>query len=295
MKALHRRNFGWKTQKSEVLTIFQEVFTIFRKEIATPLLPKDLTMNTKIALVTGGTRGLGKNMALALADKGIDVVLTYHTNKVEAEKTVGEILEKGRKAAALFFDVSDIKSFDSFIGQLKLSLQSIWSTDRFDFLINNAGTGMTLPISQVTEEDFDNLLNIHFKGVYFLTQKSIPLLNDGGGVVNISSGTTRFCVPGYSVYSSMKGAVEIFTRCVAKELGVRGIRANVVAPGPIETDFNNGAIRSNPQMKNHLSSITALGRVGDANDIGSVVAFLCTEDAKWVNGQRIEVAGGINL
>lgn len=295
MRALHRRNFGWKTQKSEVLTIFQEVFAILRKEIAAPLLPKDLTMNTKIALVTGGTRGLGKNMALALADKGIDVVLTYHTNKVEAEKTVGEILEKGRRAAVLFFDVSDIKSFDSFIGQLKLSLQSIWSTDRFDFLINNAGTGMTLPISQVTEEDFDNLLNIHFKGVYFLTQKSIPLLNDGGGVVNISSGTTRFCVPGYSVYSSMKGAVEIFTRCVAKELGVRGIRANVVAPGPIETDFNNAAIRSNPQMKNHLSSITALGRVGDANDIGSVVAFLCTEDAKWVNGQRIEVAGGINL
>ncbi len=252
-------------------------------------------MTTKIALVTGGSRGLGKDMALALATKGIDVVLTYKTNKDEAEKTVEEIISIGRKATSLHLDMGDIKSLDSFITQLGTSLQKNWSTSKFDYLINNAGVGATVAITDVTEELFDNLLNIHFKGVYFLTQKSIPLLNDGGGVINISSGTSRYCVPGYSVYSSMKGAIEVFTRYIAKELGSRGIRANVVAPGPVETDFNNAAIRNNPQMKSFLGSQTALGRVGEANDIGTVVAFLCSEDSKWVNGQRIEVTGGINL
>jgi len=254
-----------------------------------------ISMTTKIALVTGGSRGLGKDMALALAHKGIDVILTYKTNKTEAEKTVDEITGKGRKAAALFLDMGDIKSLSSFITQLTATLQTHWASTKFDYLINNAGVGATVPIPEVTEEIFDNLLNIHFKGVYFLTQKCFPLLNDGGGVVNISSGTSRFCVPGYSAYSSMKGAIEVFTRYVAKELGSRGIRANVVAPGPVETDFNNAAIRSNPQMKGFLGSQTALGRVGQADDIGTVVAFLCTEDARWVNGQRIEVTGGINL
>lgn len=252
-------------------------------------------MDTKIALVTGGSRGLGKDMALALANKGIDVVLTYKTNKTEAEKTVTEIHANGRKAASLFLDMSDNHSLDSFIAELSKTLQTTWGTTRFDYLINNAGVGATVTIPNVTEELFDEMLNIHFKGVYFLTQKSIPLLNDGGGVVNISSGTSRFCVPGYSVYSSLKGAVEVFTRYVAKELGPRGIRANVVAPGPVETDFNSAAIRNNPQMKSFLGSQTALGRVGQADDIGSVVAFLCTDEARWVNGQRIEVSGGINL
>jgi NAD(P)-dependent dehydrogenase (short-subunit alcohol dehydrogenase family) len=250
---------------------------------------------TKIALVTGGSRGLGKDMALALAKKGIDVVLTYRTNKKEAEEVATEIISTGRKAIALPFDVSEIKSFDGFISQLTSALQKHWSVSTFDFLINNAGVGATIPISQVTEEAFDNLLNIHFKGAYFLTQKSLLMMNDGGGVINISSGTTRFCVPGYSVYSSLKGAVEIFTKYIAKEFGGRGIRANIVAPGPVETDFNNAAIRSNPQMKSFLGSQTALGRVGQADDIGSVVAFLCTNDAKWINGQRIEASGGINL
>lgn len=252
-------------------------------------------MITKIALVTGGSRGLGKDMALALANKGIDVVLTYNTNQAEAEKTVHDIIAKGRKAASLQLDMSDIKSLDSFITQLTSTLQNNWNATKFDYLINNAGVGATVPIENVTEEIFDNLLNIHFKGVYFLTQKSMPLLNDNGGIVNISSGTSRFCVPGYSVYSSMKGAVEVFTRYTAKELGARGIRANVVAPGPVETDFNNAAIRNNPQMKSFLGTQTALGRVGQADDIGTVVAFLCTDEARWVNGQRIEVAGGINL
>jgi NAD(P)-dependent dehydrogenase (short-subunit alcohol dehydrogenase family) len=252
-------------------------------------------MNPKIALVTGGSRGLGKDMALALAKKGIDVILTYNTSKTEARKVVEEITKGGRKAVALPFNVGDIKSFDVFLSDVSSSLQKNWGVKTFDFLINNAGVGATIPIAQVTEESFDNLLNIHFKGVYFLTQKSIVHMNDGGAVINISTGTTRFCVPGYSVYSSLKGAVEVFTKYIAKEYGSRGIRANIVAPGPVETDFNNAAIRSNPQMKSFLGSQTALGRVGQADDIGSVVAFLCSDDAKWVNGQRIEVAGGINL
>jgi NAD(P)-dependent dehydrogenase (short-subunit alcohol dehydrogenase family) len=252
-------------------------------------------MNTKIALVTGASRGLGKDMALALAGKGMDVVITYRTQKEEAENTAEAIRSKGQKSAVLFFDAADTKGLDGFLNQLKKTLQQQWNTEKFDFLINNAGVGATIPIAQVTEEAFDNLLNIHYKSVYFLAQKSLAIMNDGGGVINISSGTTRFCVPGYSVYSSLKGAVEIFTKYIAKEYGARGIRANIVAPGPIETDFNNAAIRSNPQMKGFLSSITALGRVGNADDVGSVVAFLCTDDAKWINGQRIEVAGGINL
>jgi NAD(P)-dependent dehydrogenase (short-subunit alcohol dehydrogenase family) len=250
---------------------------------------------TKIALVTGGSRGLGKDMALALAKRGIDVLLTYRANKKEAEEVVEEITKSGRKAVAVPFDVSDIKSFGGFINSVGTVLQKNWSVRTFDFLVNNAGVGATIPIAQVTEEAFDNLLNIHFKGVYFLTQKSLPIINDGGSIINISTGTTRFCVPGYSVYASMKGAVEVFTKYTAKELGSRGIRSNIVAPGPVETDFNDAAIRSNPQMKSYLSSLSPLGRVGQADDIGSVVAFLCSEDAKWINGQRIEVSGGINL
>ena len=249
----------------------------------------------KIALVTGGSRGLGRDMALALAAKGNDVLLTYNANKEKAEEVVKEIEAAGQKAVALFLDVADFSSLDGFLATVTATLQSNWGTDKFDYLINNAGTGATIPIAQVTEEYFDRLMNIHLKTVYFLTQKSLPHMNDGGGIINISSGTTRFCVPGYSVYSSLKTAVETFTKYVAKEYASRGIPANAVAPGPIETDFNNAAIRSNPQQKTFLSSLSPLGRVGNADDIGSVVAFLCSDDAKWINGQRIEVSGGINL
>ncbi|MDD8017753.1 MAG: SDR family oxidoreductase [Bacteroidota bacterium] len=252
-------------------------------------------MAAPIALVTGGSRGLGKDMALSLAKKGIDVILTYHTNKEEAEKIVTQIEQTKQKAAALQFDVSTIASFDTFISRLSETLRTKWNTERFDFLINNAGVGATIPIPNMTEEAFDMLMNIHFKGVYFLTQKSLPLINNNGGIVFISSGTTRFCVPGYSAYSSMKGAVEVFMKYAAKEFGSRGIRANVVAPGAIETDFNNASIRNNPQMKSFLASQTALGRVGSVDDIGSVVAFLCTDDAKWINAQRIEISGGMFL
>ncbi len=252
-------------------------------------------ISDKIALVTGGSRGLGKDMALRLADNGSDVILTYNSKKEEAEKVAAEIESKGQKAAALQFNVADIKSFDKFLEQVSKILKDKWGKDKFDFLINNAGIGATIPFVNVTEDDFDNFLNIHFKGVYFLTQKSLPMMNDNGRIINLSSGTARFVNPGYSVYASMKGAIEVFTKYIAKEIGARGITVNVVAPGAIETDFNNAAIRNNPQAKTHIATITALGRVGVAEDIGGVVAFLCTEDARWITGQRIEVSGGMNL
>ena len=252
-------------------------------------------MKTKIALVTGGSRGLGKNMALRLAEKGNDVIITYHSKKEEANAVVAEIESKGQKAAALQLDVAQLNNFDDFLQQVSQTLKEKWNTDKFDMLINNAGTGATIPFANVTEENFDALLNIHFKGVYFLTQKSLLLMNDNGSIINISSGTTRFCNPGYSVYASMKGAIEVFTRYLAKELGPRRIRVNVLAPGAIETDFNNATIRNNPQVKAMIASNTSLGRVGEAKDIGGIVVFLCSDDAYWVNGQRIEASGGVWL
>ena len=252
-------------------------------------------MSSKIALVTGGSRGLGKDMALAISKKGIDVILTYRSKKEEAEQTVKEIESMGQKAVALHLDMSNFNSLNDFVLQVLDKLESIWKTHTLDFIINNAGMGATVPFMQVTEELFNEFLNVHFKSIYFLTQKMIPYINEGGRIINISTGTTRFSNPGYSVYASMKGAIEIFTKYLAKELGAKGIGANIVAPGPIETDFNNAAIRNNPEMKSRLSSLSPLGRVGKADDIGGVVAFLCTPDGAWINGQRIEISGGINI
>lgn len=246
-------------------------------------------------MVTGGSRGLGKEMAISLAKKGVDVIITYRNNEESAAAVVKEIEQAGRKGAALHLDMAQLKSLDGFVKKVGETLQAKWNVKTFDYLINNAGMGATVPFEKVTEDVFDEFLNVHFKGVYFLTQKSLPYLNNGGSIINISTGTTRFANPGYSVYASMKGAIEVFTKYLAKELGGRGITANVVAPGPIETDFNTGAIKNNPQMKERLSGLSPLGRVGEADDIGPVVAFLCTEDAKWINGQRIEVSGGINV
>ncbi len=250
---------------------------------------------TKIALVTGGSRGLGKDMAVSLARKGLDVVITYRSQKEEAEAVVKEIEALGRKAFTLPLDLKTFSSLDAFVQGLQIELKSQWSTSGIDYLINNAGIGATVPFERVTEDLFDEFLNVHYKSVYFLTQKLLPFLREGGGIVNISSGTTRFANPGYSVYASMKGAIEVLTKYWAKELGAKDIRANVVAPGPIETDFNNAAIRSNPQLKERLASLSPLNRVGRAEDIGGVVAFLCTEEGAWINGQRIEVSGGINV
>lgn len=249
----------------------------------------------KIALVTGGSRGLGKDMALRLAEKGIDVILTYNSQLQDAQSVVAQIQQSGQKAATLRLNTGDIKSFGSFATQLQDVLQQTFDATRFDYLINNAGIGGYVPIADVSEDTFDELLNIHFKGVYFLTQKMLTLMNDGGGIVNISSGLTRVSAPGSSVYAAMKGAVEVVTRYLAKEMGARGIRANTVAPGAILTDFGGGHLRNDEQLQKYISNVTALGRPGVAEDIGSVVAFLCTEDARWVNGQRIEVSGGMAL
>ncbi len=252
-------------------------------------------MNTKIALVTGGSRGLGKNMAIRLAEQGHDIILTYHTQIEAAAQVVKAIEALGQQAVALSLDVNNIGSLDEFLNEVSAVLKEKWQRESFDFLINNAGVGATIAYMDATEEDFDRLMNIHFKSVYFLTQKALPMLNDGGSIVNLSSGTTRFCNPGYSIYASMKGAVETFTKYLAKEVGPRGITANIVAPGPIETDFNNAAIRNNPAIKERLATMTALGRVGEANDIGGIVAFLCSKDGYWITGQRIEASGGISL
>ena len=249
----------------------------------------------KIALVTGGSRGLGRDMALRLAEKGINVILTYQSRKEDAAEVVAKIQQAGQKAAALQLSVGDIKSFYAFLEQLKQVLQQTFQADRFDFLINNAGMGGHALISETSEALFDELMNVHFKGVYFLTQKSLPLLNDGGGIINISSGLARVSFPGAAAYGSLKGAVEVFTRYLAAELGARKIKANVVAPGAIATDFNGGLVRDNEELNKQVAAFTALGRVGVSEDIGGVVAFLCTEDARWINAQRIEVSGGMRL
>ena len=249
----------------------------------------------KIALVTGGSRGLGKDMALNLAKKGIDVILTYNSKKEEALAVVAEIEKTGQKAAALQLDAGDVKSFNAFYDEVKATLKETFGTERFDFLINNAGTALYGAFAETTEEQFDTALNIHYKGVFFLTQKALPVINDGGRIINISSGLARFSYPGSSAYGSMKGAIEVLTRYLARELGSRGIAANVVAPGAIETDFGGGHVRDNKDLNAQVAGATALGRVGLPEDVGGVVAFLCTEDAKWINGQRIEVSGGMML
>ena len=249
----------------------------------------------KIALITGGSRGLGKNAALKIAAKGLGVIVTYQSKKEEAEATVNEIKQLGVQAAAIQLNVADTKTFDAFFVSVKAVLKSVFNAEKFDFLINNAGIGIHASFAETTEEQFDTLVNIHFKGTFFLTQKALTLLNDGSGIINLSTGLARFATPGYAAYASMKGAVETLTRYEAKELGVRGIRVNVVAPGAIETDFGGGIVRDNEQINAGIASNTALGRVGLPDDIGGVVAFLCTEDARWINAQRIEASGGMFL
>ncbi|MDO6819618.1 SDR family oxidoreductase [Zobellia sp. 1_MG-2023] len=250
---------------------------------------------TKIALVTGGSRGLGKDMAINISKKGIDVIITYHTNEQAANEVVSEIEKNGQKAKAFQLDTSNTKEFGRFFNRLSAYLTDEYGNPNFDFLINNAGTGLYNPITDTTEEQFDEQMNIHFKGVYFLTQKALLFINDGGRIINISSGLTRFSFPGASAYACMKGAVEVFTRYLAKELGPRKITANIVAPGAIATDFGGGTNRDDNEKRQTIANITALGKVGEPEDIGGVVAFLCTEDARWINGQRLEVSGGMLL
>ncbi|HEU4678897.1 MAG TPA: SDR family oxidoreductase [Terrimicrobiaceae bacterium] len=251
-------------------------------------------MKDKIALVTGGSRGLGRNIALALASNGADVILTYRQQKAEGEAVAAEIEQLGRKAALLQLDVANLSQFDGFLSNIRQALETKWGRSTIDFLINNAGIDSAAPFEKMSEENFDRLFLVHFKGVYFLTQKLLPAIADGGAIVCTSTGLARFAIPGYSAYASMKGAIEVFTRYLAKELGSRHIRANVVAPGAIETDFTKSALE-NPQIKTCLASQTALGRVGVPEDIGGVVAFLCSEEGRWVNAQRLEASGGMFL
>lgn len=254
-----------------------------------------MTTNSKIALVTGGSRGLGKDMALKLAQKGHNVILTYNSKLNEAQKVITEIEKLGRKAIALQLDVADSASFDSFVQEIKVAVQANFQKDKIDYLVNNAGVGVHANFEETTPEQFDNMVNIHLKAPFFLTQKLLPIFNNGGGIVNIASGLTRFSFTGYDAYAVMKGGVETLSKYQAKFLGERGIRVNIVAPGAIETDFGGGAVRDNKELNDYIASLTALGRVGMPDDIGSVVAFLCSDEAKWVNGQRIEVSGGIFL
>jgi NAD(P)-dependent dehydrogenase (short-subunit alcohol dehydrogenase family) len=253
-------------------------------------------MKTKIALVTGGGRGLGKDMALSIAKKGMDVVLTYNSNKDVANEVVREIQAVGQKAIAVKLNVAELSSFDGFILKLKGLMKSELGNEKIDFLINNGGYAVHTPsFAETKEAQFDELLNVHFKGVFFFTQKVLPILNEGGGIVNISTGLTRVAFVGRETYASMKAAVETLTRYLAKELGSKNIRVNVVAPGAIATDFGGGNTRDNPQVQAYLKSITAIPRIGLADDIGGIVAFLCTDDAKWITGQRIEASGGMSL
>lgn len=251
-------------------------------------------MNTSptIALITGGSRGLGKSMALKLAEQGHDVILTYRANAAEAQAVVTQVSQMGRRAVALALDVGDSRGFGDFAAQVKRALAQHWQRERFDFLVNNAGMGHHASFAETTEAQFDELMNVHLKGPYFLTQALLPLLADGGRIVNVSSGLTRFALPGYAAYSAMKGGVEVLTRFLAKELGPRRIAVNTLAPGAIETDFGGGLVRDNAQFNAAIAEQTALGRVGLPDDIGGAVAALLAPGSGWVNAQRIEVSGG---
>lgn len=248
--------------------------------------------SSKIALVTGGSRGLGRNTVLHLAKRGVDAIFTYHARRAEAEQVVSEVAALGQRAIVLQLDTGDVSAFDAFISHVRASLGE-WGTERFDYLVNNAGTSHHAPFEQTTEEELDGLYRVHFKGVYFLTQKLLPLMRDGGRIINVSSGLTRVAFPGSSSYASMKGAVEILTRYLAKELGPRRITANTVAPGAVATDFSGGMVRDNPDVNKMVADATALGRAGVPDDIGPMIASLLSDENRWVNAQRIEVSGGM--
>ena len=245
-----------------------------------------------LSLITGASRGLGRNTALSVARMGGDVILTYRTNETEADAVVAKIAALGRKAVALQLDTGAAAAFPAFVERLREVLRETWQRDRFDHLVNNAGHGEVAPIADTTEAQFDRLVDVHFKGVFFLTQALLPLIADGGRIVNLSTGLTRFAYPGYAAYAAAKAAVEVLTVYMAKEFGARGIAVNAVAPGAIETDFGGGAVRDNPEINRHLAGITALGRVGVPDDIGAMIASLLGDANRWVNAQRIEVSGG---
>ncbi|MEQ6292472.1 SDR family NAD(P)-dependent oxidoreductase [Vogesella sp. GCM10023246] len=249
----------------------------------------------KIAIITGASRGLGRNTALKLAARHTDIIFTYHSNRAAADEVVAAIEALGGKALALQLDVGQVASHAGFAAAVRAALRQHWQRDSFDFLVNNAGMGVHAAFADTSEAQFDLLLNTHFKGMFFLTQALLPLLADGGRIVNLSSGLARFALPGYAAYAAMKGAVEVLTRYLAKELGPRGIAVNTIAPGAIATDFGGGTVRDNPEVNRFVASQTALARVGEADDIGGAIAALLSDDSRWVNAQRIEVSGGMML
>lgn len=252
-------------------------------------------MTQRIALVTGGSRGLGKNAALKLADRGTDIIFTYNSQLQAALDVVAEIEQKGRKAAAIQLNVSDVAGFESFAREVQAQLKSMWNRESFDYLVNNAGIGLYGTFADTSEAMFDQLVNIHFKGPFFLTQRLLPLIQNGGRILNVSSGLARFALPGYAAYASMKGAMEVLTRYQAKELGERGISVNIIAPGAIETDFGGGRLRDNQELNAYVASQTALGRAGLPDDIGDAIAALLSNELAWMTAQRIEVSGGMFL
>jgi NAD(P)-dependent dehydrogenase (short-subunit alcohol dehydrogenase family) len=248
-----------------------------------------------IAVVTGASRGLGKSAALHLAKQGIDVIITYHSKKAEADAIVAEIVAMGRKAVALQLDVAVSSGYSGFSARVNAALASNWQRTSFNYLVNNAGVGVYATFADTTEADFDNMINIHLKSVFFLSQKLVPMMADGGRILNISSGLTRFSFPGYAAYATAKGGVEVLTRFMAKELAGRKITVNTLAPGAIETDFGGGAVRDNPEVNKTFADMTALGRVGLPDDIGTLITSLLSDATGWINGQRVEASGGIFL
>ncbi|KNC88447.1 SDR family NAD(P)-dependent oxidoreductase [Trabulsiella odontotermitis] len=252
-------------------------------------------MTQRIALVTGGSRGLGRNAVLKLAAKGIHIIFTYNSNVQAAQQVVQELEQTGVKAVALQLNVGETASFPAFVQNVQQHLKQIWNRDAFDYLVNNAGIGLNALFADTSEEQFDELVNIHFKGPFFLTQRLLPLLKNGGRILNVSTGLARFALPGYGAYASMKGAMEVLTRYQAKELGARGISVNAIAPGAIETDFGGGRVRDNEQLNQFVASQTAMGRVGLPDDIGNAIAALLSDELGWMTAQRIEVSGGMFL
>jgi len=252
-------------------------------------------MSEKIVVITGGSRGLGRSMALQLARRGVHSLITYQSNRAEADKVVELAHKAGVRSVALQLDVGRSSTFEDFARDVKKVLHDTWKRDRFDFLINNAGHGVRKPFAETTEAEFDGLCNVHLKGTYFLTQKLLPLIADGGRILNLSSGLARFSRPGNSAYGAMKGGIEVLTRYLAAELGPRRITVNTIAPGATATDFAGGFIRENKDYRQMVASRTALGRVGEPDDIGGAVAVLLSDETAWINGQRIEIAGGIDL
>lgn len=252
-------------------------------------------MTRPIALITGGSRGLGREAALELAARGSDLILTYRSRADEAQAVVDEAQRRGARALALPLDVGHSAGFPAFAAAVQAALRDTWGRERFDHLVNNAGMGVYAAYADTTEAQFDELMNVHLKGPFFLTQVLLPLMADGGKILNVSSGLARFALPGYAAYAAMKGAMEVLTRYQAKELGARRIAVNTLAPGAIETDFGGGAVRDNRELNAFIASQTALGRVGRPQDIGRAVAALLSDDLGWVTGQRVEASGGMFL